>query len=140
MMGLEGRIAQLKPTSVGGHVTGYLVLGGTSRGFAFGGPEFFLDLDRFPSRPWLSRSCSMSCSARFRASPRHRRLDPLGLRHGARHRCREGAGAIADLTGEPGALFVQRYRNLKSYGKSNAVPLLKAETIRSGEQLAACAA
>jgi hypothetical protein len=52
----------------------------------------------------------------------------------------EGAGAIADVTSKPGAMFVQRYRNLRSYGKSEAVPLLKAETLHFAEQLAACAA
>lgn len=50
----------------------------------------------------------------------------------------ERKGAVAELTGQLGALFVQRYRNLKGYGKSNKVPALFGETLQSAEQLAAC--
>jgi hypothetical protein len=37
-----------------------------------------------------------------------------------------------------GALFVQRYRKLKSYGKSDAVPQLYPEMVRSADRLAVC--
>ena len=50
----------------------------------------------------------------------------------------QGNGAIADLTGRPGALFVQRYRALKAYQTSEQVPALGTETLRSAAQLAAC--
>ncbi|WBS04667.1 hypothetical protein OU994_10480 [Pseudoduganella sp. SL102] len=52
----------------------------------------------------------------------------------------EGKDAIAELTGRPGALFVERYRKVKAYGQSDAVPALHAGTLRSAGQLAACAA
>lgn len=47
--GVKLRIAKFTPSGLRGQVTGYLVVGGTSGGFAFGDPEFFLNLDRFPS-------------------------------------------------------------------------------------------
>jgi hypothetical protein len=238
LMGVKARIAQFTPASVGGQVTGHLVLGGTSGGFAFGDPEFFLNLDRFPSAalatiimqhelfhavqgiarsskklPAATEACTTRIShgvalsqlfaslemegsaslvgdvasmkagidaasdaARAKALRNVELVDRSitllelsvhGLNSGAQVSyddiyalgfygdevlyglgyvmaraivAEAGAGAIADLTGRPGALFVQRYRNLKSYGKSEAAPLLKAETLRSAEQLAACAA
>lgn len=45
----ETRIAEFTPPELSGKVTGYLVVGGTSGGFAFGEPEFFLNLQMFPS-------------------------------------------------------------------------------------------
>jgi hypothetical protein len=238
LAGVKARIAQFTPSGMTGHVTGQLVLGGTSGGFAFGGPEFFLDVSRFPSAALASTimqhelfhavqgiarasqkspAATASCMAKI---PRGGELSQLfaslemegsaslvgdltAMKSGidaasddARNKAmrnaelvdrsitllelsvhslntgaqvsyddiyalgfygdevlyglgfvmaraivaEEGAGAIAELTGKPGALFVQRYRNLKSYGKSDAVPLLKAETLRSAEQLSACTA
>jgi hypothetical protein len=238
LTGVKARIAQFTPASVSGQVTGHLILGGTSGGFAFGDPEFFLNLDRFPSAALAtiimqhelfhavqgvarssntSSAAAESCTAKI---PRSMELSQLfaslemegsaslvgdvaamkagidvasdaartkalrnvelvdrsitllelsvhGLNSGAQVSyddiyalgfygdevlyglgyvmaraivAEEGAGAIADLTGKPGAMFVQRYRNLRSYGKSEAVPLLKAETLHFAEQLAACAA
>lgn len=237
LTGVKARIAQFTPASVGGQLTGHLVLGGTSGGFAFGGPEFFLNLDRFPSAELAtiimqhelfhavqgaaraskkSSAATEACTAKIPhgtdltrlfnslemegsamlvgdlavmkaatdAASENIRVKALrnveladqsitllelsvhGLNSGAQvsyddiHAlgfygnevlyglgyvmaraivAEEGTGAVADLTGKPGALFVQRYRNLKSYGKSEAVPLLKAETLHSAEQLAACA-
>lgn len=46
---VRARIARFTPARVTGRVTGYLVVGGTSGGFAFGEPEFFLNLARYPS-------------------------------------------------------------------------------------------
>ena len=235
---VKARISEFTPSDVGGHVTGYLIVGGTSGGFAFGDPEFFLDLDRFPSaalattvmqhelfhavqgiartsRLWstasaacmakiphseeLSRlfaSLEMEGSASLvgdvaampagidTASDEQRKkalrnvgmvgrsvtlleLSTHGLNTGAQVSydniyelgfygdevlyalgyviaraiaAEQGKSAIAELTGRPGALFVQRYRNLKSYGKSDAVPALYPETLRSADQLAICAA
>lgn len=45
----RARIATFTPATLRGEVTGYLVVGGTSGGFAFGEPAFYLNLDRFPS-------------------------------------------------------------------------------------------
>ncbi len=42
------RIAMFTPATVMGNITGYLVVGGTSGGFAFGDPSFYLNLDYFP--------------------------------------------------------------------------------------------
>lgn len=46
---VKARIARFTPARVTGKVAGYLVVGGTSGGFAFGEPEFFLNLARYPS-------------------------------------------------------------------------------------------
>lgn len=48
---VKARIAAFTPASLAGGVTGYLVVGGTSGGFAFGDPQFYLNLDRFASAP-----------------------------------------------------------------------------------------
>lgn len=45
----EKRIAMFTPQDLSGKATGFLVVGGTSGGFAFGDPEFFLNLQFFPS-------------------------------------------------------------------------------------------
>lgn len=45
------RIAKFTPPTVGGGVTGYIIVGGSAGGFAFGEPEFFLNLAYFPSAP-----------------------------------------------------------------------------------------
>lgn len=44
----KGRIARYTPPGLDTAITGYFVVGGTSGGFAFGEPQFFLNLDRFP--------------------------------------------------------------------------------------------
>jgi hypothetical protein len=49
MNAVKARIARFTPASAVGTVTGYLVVGGTSGGFAFGEPQFYLDLDRYRS-------------------------------------------------------------------------------------------
>jgi hypothetical protein len=234
---VRARIAAFTPSGLDGHVTGYLIVGGTSGGFAFGGPAFFLNLDRFASAPLattvmqhelfhavqgiartaLDASTSgAACMAKIAHSDELAQLFaalemegsaslvgdiaavPAGLDAAtdeARKKARrnvdmvgrsvtllelsahgigtgaqvgydkiyelgfygdevlyalgyvmaraiaaeEGNGAIAALTGRPGALFVQRYRNLKGYGKSDAVPVLFPETLRSADRLAACA-
>jgi len=232
---VKARIAEFTPSSLGGHVTGYLIVGGTSGGFAFGGPEFFLNLDRFPSAALaatimehelfhaiqgIARASSPPADAACLAKIPHseelsrlfmslemegsaslvgdvpaipagideesdkvrkqtlRRIDQVGqsitllelsthgLRTGAQVSygdiyalgfygdevlytlgyvmaraiaAEEGKGAIAALTGRPGALFVQRYRKLKNYGKSEDVPVLFPATLQAAEQLAACA-
>lgn len=46
---VKARIAAFTPPAVSGRVTGYLVVGGTAGGFAFGDPQFYLNLDRYPS-------------------------------------------------------------------------------------------
>ena len=46
---VESRIALFTPNNLAGTVTGHLVVGGTSYGFAFGDPQFYLDLDFVPS-------------------------------------------------------------------------------------------
>ncbi|WP_292038088.1 DUF5700 domain-containing putative Zn-dependent protease [Massilia sp. UBA6681] len=232
---VKARIAEFTPPSLNGHVTGYLIVGGTSGGFAFGGPEFFLNLDRFPSAALaatimehelfhaiqgIARTSSPPADAACLAKIPHseelsrlfmslemegsaslvgdvpaipagtdeesdkvrkqtlRRIDQVGqsitllelsthgLRTGAQVSygdiyalgfygdevlytlgyvmaraiaAEEGKGAIAALTGRPGALFVQRYRKLKGYGKSEDVPVLFPATLQAAEQLAACA-
>ena len=50
----------------------------------------------------------------------------------------QGNGAIAELAGAPGAVFVARYASLKGYGKSDAMPGLKPETLRWAQTLAKC--
>ena len=45
----ETRIKMFTPQDLSGKATGFLVVGGTSGGFAFGDPEFFLNLQLFPS-------------------------------------------------------------------------------------------
>jgi hypothetical protein len=45
------RIALFTPDRVHGTATGYIIVGGGSGGFAFGEPEFFLNLARFTSAP-----------------------------------------------------------------------------------------
>ena len=47
--GVKARIAVFTPARVKGRVIGYLIAGGTSGGFSFGKPEFFLNIYRFPS-------------------------------------------------------------------------------------------
>lgn len=42
------RIARYTPDGLDTAITGYFVVGGTSGGFAFGDPQFFLNLDYFP--------------------------------------------------------------------------------------------
>ena len=42
------RIALYTPPGIDAAITGYFVVGGTSGGFAFGDPQFFLNLDYFP--------------------------------------------------------------------------------------------
>ncbi|MBX9859105.1 MAG: hypothetical protein K2Y20_05865 [Sphingomonas sp.] len=42
------RIALYTPPGLDAAITGYFVVGGTSGGFAFGDPQFFLNLDYFP--------------------------------------------------------------------------------------------
>lgn len=42
------RIAEYTPMGLTGRITGYFVVGGTSGGFAFGEPSFFLNIDYFP--------------------------------------------------------------------------------------------
>lgn len=42
------RIALYTPVGIDAAITGYFVVGGTSGGFAFGDPQFFLNLDYFP--------------------------------------------------------------------------------------------
>lgn len=234
--GVKARIDAFTPPGTRGHVTGYLVVGGTSGGFAFGGPEFYLNLDRFPSAPLATtimqhelfhavqgvirtaRSESAAESACLAKIPHSKELSRLfsslemegsgslvgdvaampagidaesdaartrtlrnvelvgrsvtllelsvhGLNTGAQLdysdiyalgfygdevlyalgyvmaraiAAEEGKGAIAELTGQPGALFVERYRKLRSYGKSDEVPVLRAGTLRTAAQLAAC--
>lgn len=46
---VKARIARFTPETAKGLVTGYLVAGGTSGGFAFGEPQFYLDVDRYRS-------------------------------------------------------------------------------------------
>ncbi len=45
----EARIAEFTPPDLHGKAIGYVVVGGTAGGFAFGDPEFFLNLHMFPS-------------------------------------------------------------------------------------------
>src|SRR5450830_1477510 len=236
LAGVKARIADFTPSSAAGHVSGYLIVGGTSGGFAFGEPEFFLNLDRFPSAALATtimqhelfhavqaiaataRKPSMDEQACVAGIPQRSQLSKLfgslemegsaslvgdvaamppgvdgesdearrkalrnidlvgrsitllelsvhGLETGAQVgyddiyalgfygdevlyalgyvmaraiAAEEGKGAIAALSGQPGALFVQRYSKLKGYGKSDSMPALHARTLRSAEQLAAC--
>ena len=46
---VRARIAQFTPARVKGAAAGYLVVGGRSGGFAFGEPQFYLNIARFPS-------------------------------------------------------------------------------------------
>jgi|SRR5450830_130060 len=236
LAGVKARIADFTPSSAAGHVSGYLIVGGTSGGFAFGEPEFFLNLDRFPSAALATtimqhelfhavqaiaataRKPSMDEQACVAGIPQGSQLSKLfgslemegsaslvgdvaamppgvdgesdearrkalrnidlvgrsitllelsvhGLETGAQVgyddiyalgfygdevlyalgyvmaraiAAEEGKGAIAALSGQPGALFVQRYSKLKGYGKSDSMPALHARTLRSAEQLAAC--
>lgn len=46
---VRARLAMFAPGELKGAVVGYLVAGGTSGGFAFGDPEFYLNLDYYPS-------------------------------------------------------------------------------------------
>jgi hypothetical protein len=48
---VRARIALFGPPTGGGGVSGYIVVGGSSGGFAFAEPEFFLNLAYFPSAP-----------------------------------------------------------------------------------------
>lgn len=48
---VRARIASFTPSTVNGNVTGFIVVGGSSGGFAFGEPEFFLNLAYVPSAP-----------------------------------------------------------------------------------------
>lgn len=238
LAGVNARIAAFTPAGLGGHVNGYLIVGGTSGGFAFGEPEFFLNLDKFSSAALAATimqhelfhavqgiartaqpvsAASTACLAKIPQSAeltllfeslenegsaslvgdvagmpggidaasdeegkKARRsvnmvgrsitlleLSAHGLRTGAQVSYdkiyelgfygdevlyalgyvmaraiadEEGKGALAGLTGRPGALFVQRYRSLKSYGKSDTVPALYPATLQSADQLAACVA
>lgn len=45
----KARIAMFTPQNISGRATGFLVVGGTSGGFAFGEPSFYLNLQYFPS-------------------------------------------------------------------------------------------
>lgn len=238
LAGVKTRIAAFTAPGMSGHVTGYLVVGGTSGGFAFDEPEFFLNLDRFPSAALATTlmehelfhavqviarnahppsAAEAACIAKI---PHGQELSKLfasleqegsaslvgdvaampagidaesdaarksalrnvgqvggsitllelsihGLTTGAQVSyddiyalgfygdealyalgyvmaraivAEQGEIAIAGLTGRSGALFVQRYRNLKGYGKLDTVPALHAATLRSADQLAACAA
>jgi hypothetical protein len=238
MRSVRARIAEFTPPNASGHVTGYLVAGGTSGGFAFGDPEFFLNLDRSPSaalattvmqhelfhaiqgiarKSMVLSKAATACFAKIpdsgelwqifgslqmegtaslvgdvtgmpagidALSDEERKnvlrnvgmvgrsitlmeLSVHGLNTGAQVgydkiyelgfygdevlyalgyvmaraiAAEEGKSAIAELIGQPGSHFVQRYRNLKGYGKSDAVPALRAETLQSADQLAACTA
>lgn len=52
---VKARIALFTPGRVHGTVTGYVIVGGNSGGFAFGEPVFWLNLARFPS-PLLAKT------------------------------------------------------------------------------------
>lgn len=239
---VKARIAAFTPAGLDGRVTGYLVVGGTSGGFAFGEPEFFLNLDQYPSpelaatimshelfhavqalaqsaarpNPATEKCVAAAGGAAARGadvagffgsllaegtasfvgdilalpktgldapSARERsrfarnvdlvgrsitqlELSVHGLTTGAGVTADEvyelgfyndevmyglgyvmaaaiagerGNAAIADLIGQSGATFVQRYVRLQSYGTSEAVPALKPATVRWAETLAACA-
>jgi len=237
---VQARIARFTPRDLAGAVTGRLVVGGTSGGFAFGDPEFFLNVDRFPSAVLastvmqhelyhavqaLARAAHPPTAAAAAAraaclgtvphadelaqlfnalqaegtaslvgdvlalppgadsaadaerasvarnvgmvgrSITQLELSAHGLTTGAdvssddvyalgfygdevlyalgyvmaRAIAREqGDGAIAELIGRPGAVFVARYVRLAGYGKSDAAPALRAGTVRWAEKLAAC--
>lgn len=233
---VQRRIALFAPPGLSGRVTGYMIVGGTSGGFAFGEPEFFLDLAHFPQaalattitehelyhavqalaaaayKPALAdKQCRTAVPGASRLdflfqslmeegtasyvgdvlalpdngdpaikTARDRLTHGLGLLHRnatllelsvhamttssslsdddiyaigfyddeilyplgyamARAISDElGPGAVADLIGKPGALFVVRYASLKSYGKDSKVPKLDDETVRYAQALAAC--
>ena len=236
---VKARIAAFTPTTLAGRVTGYLIVGGTSGGFAFGDPQFFLNLDRFPSAVLASTitehelyhavqalartahpqtSVQLQCVAAIphgsdidaffaslsaegtasyvgdvlalpergsdEATGKERarvarnvgmvdrsivqlELSVHGLTSGAAVTPEEvyglgfygdevlyalgyvmaraiaqeqGNRAIGDLIGLPGAAFVQRYTSLKGYGKSDAMPALKPETLQWTQKLSRCAA
>lgn len=48
LSGVQARIALFTPARVTGKATGYLIVGGPSGGFAFGEPEFYLNVARYP--------------------------------------------------------------------------------------------
>ncbi|MES2986998.1 MAG: DUF5700 domain-containing putative Zn-dependent protease [Pseudomonadota bacterium] len=48
LTGVQARIALFTPARVKGKASGYLIVGGPSGGFAFGEPEFYLNVARFP--------------------------------------------------------------------------------------------
>jgi hypothetical protein len=236
---VKARIAAFTPTALTGRVTGYLIVGGTSGGFAFGDPQFFLNLDRFPSPVLASTimehelyhavqalirtahspgpgqvqcvaaiphgsdvdaffaSLSAEGTASYvgdvlalperdsdEATAKERarvarnvgmvdrsivqlELSVHGLTSGAAVTAEEvyglgfygdevlyalgyvmaraiaqeqGNGAIGNLAGLSGAAFIQRYASLKGYGKSDAVPALKPETLLWAQKLSQCAA
>ena len=49
---VKRRLALFTPPRVKGEVSGYLIAGGNSGGFAFGEPDFYLNMARFPSAPF----------------------------------------------------------------------------------------
>ncbi|RYY42574.1 MAG: hypothetical protein EOP59_09700 [Sphingomonadales bacterium] len=49
LIGVQARIALFTPARVTGHAAGYLIVGGPAGGFAFGEPEFYLNIARFPA-------------------------------------------------------------------------------------------
>jgi hypothetical protein len=150
---VKARIAEFTPSSLSGHATGYLIVGGTSGGFAFGGPEFFLkqvirNVGQAGRSSTLLELSIHGLTTRAKLSYDDiyalgfygdQVLYGLGYVMARAIAAEEGKGAIAALTGRPGALFVQRYRKLKSYGKSEDVPVLFPATLQAAEQLAACA-
>ena len=230
------RIALFAPPGLNGNVAGYMIVGGTSGGFAFGEPEFFLDLAHFPQAALattiteheLYHAVQALAAATYKPGPttgpcraaipgatrlaflfqslmeegtasyvgdvmalpdngdpaiktaRDRLTHGLGLLHRdatllelsvhamttssslsdddiyaigfyddeilyplgyAMTRAISdelGPGAVADLIGKPGAMFVARYASLKSYGKDPKAPKLDDETVRYAQALAAC--
>ena len=52
---VKQRIVAMSPKGLRTVLTGRIVAGGTSGGFTFGDPEFFLNIDRFPSAPLAAR-------------------------------------------------------------------------------------
>lgn len=235
---VKARIAAFTPPSLTGRVTGYLIVGGTSGGFAFGDPQFFLNLDRFPSAVLASTIMEHELYHAVQALARKAYLQAPGheqciaaIPHGtdvaaffaslsaegtasyvgdvlalperggdeatSKERARvarnvgmvdrsivqlelsvhglttsaavtpeevyglgfygdevlyalgyvmaraiaqeQGNAAIGDLAGAPGATFVARYASLKGYGKSDAMPALKPETLRWANTLSKCA-
>ncbi|RAK51444.1 hypothetical protein DJ018_16030 [Phenylobacterium deserti] len=228
-------MAPFVPAEATGQVTGYLVVGGTSGGFAFGEPAFYLNMERVPSARLAatilihelfhavqtqaqagraSTAEGKACAVRREQSPamsdlftalamegvasrvadlialpdtvdpatdeeRRRMLRNVrmvgrsitqlelsvhGLATGAKVSyqdiyelgfygdevlyalgyvmakaiaAEQGAGALADLTGRPGAAFVARYVGLKSYGGEDA-PRLGEETVSWARRLWPC--
>jgi len=235
---VKARIASFTPATLTGRVTGYLIVGGTSGGFAFGDPQFFLNLDRFPSAVLASTimehelyhavqalarkahpqtAAQLQCVAaiphgsdiaaffeslsaegtasyvgdvlalpeRSDAPTTKERaqvarnvgmvdrsivqleLSVHGLTSGAAVTLEEvyglgfygdevlyalgyvmaraiaqeqENGVIGEVVGLPGAAFVQRYASLNGYGKSDAMPALKAETLKWAQMLSHCSA